>query len=288
MRYVFWPAAVRTHGFATHVRAARIGGFTHLAVDPITWRNARADGLSDTDMVTMAGDAGLTISHLDTITDWAPIRVPDEVNPALAGKFDIDADECFRMCAGLGITDMLAVAGYDLGAVPFDTLVDGFGRLCDRAKAEGIWVDLEFMPFWGLPNLEDAWAIVEAVGANNSGILIDTWHFPKGKYDPDLLRSIPELHLKSCQVADALKQQEGTSLFDDTAHYRKFGGEGEMPVVEILSILREKGLENIGPEVFSDAADAMHVDDVGRVSGSTLRNVMTSAGFDIPENVLAV
>lgn len=278
MDFVFWPASVRTYGFREHLIAAHAGGFTHLAIDPITYRRARAAGLSGKEMVGMADDLGLVISHLDTVTDWAPIRVPGEVNEALRERFDVSADECFEIAEDLGLTDMLAVAGYDVGTVPHPVLVEGFGALCDRAHAAGIWVDLEFMPFWGLPNLEDAWAIVRDADRSNSGILIDTWHFPRGKLDLDLLRAIPDRFIASSQVSDATKEIRGSSLFEDTVRYRKFAGEGELPVREILEILLAKGLRNVGPEVFSDEADRMTPEASGKRAGATLRATLLAAG----------
>ena len=288
MDFVFWPASVRTYGFREHLIAAKAGGFTHLAIDPITYRKTRASGLSAADMLNMTRDHELILSHLDTVTDWAPIRVPGEVNAALRERFDVSADECFEICEQLGLTDMLAVAGYDLNAIPQSQLVDGFAGLCDRARAAGIWVDLEFMPFWGLPNLEDAWAIVNAAERSNSGILIDTWHFPRGKLDLDLLRSIPDRFLASCQVSDATKEIRGATLFEDTVRYRKFAGEGELPVVEILTILVEKGLRNIGPEVFSDEADEMTPEASGVKAGKTLRIVLEKSGAILPDDVLTI
>lgn len=288
MDFVFWPASVRVYGFREHLVAAKAGNFTHLAIDPITYRKTRASGLSAKEMLAMAADHGLVISHLDTVTDWAPIRVPNEVNDALRERFDVSADECFAICDDLGLTDMLAVAGYDLGAVPHPRLVEGFGQLCDRAKAAGIWVDLEFMPFWGLPNLEDAWAIVRDADRSNSGVLIDTWHFPRGKLDLDLLRAIPDRFIASSQVSDATKQIRGSSLFEDTVRYRKFAGEGELPVCEILEVLLSKGLRNVGPEVFSDEADLMSPEISGAKAGKTLRKVLEAAGAILPPDSLLV
>ena len=55
-----------------------------------------------------------------------------------------------------------------------------------------------------------------------------------------------------------MKRQRGATLFEDTVRFREFPGEGELPVIEILKILYEKGhLRQIGPEVFCDEADSL-------------------------------
>jgi sugar phosphate isomerase/epimerase len=278
--YVFWPAPVRRYSFPEHLKAAQAGGFTSLAVAPEAYRQAMSSGLSAKDMVTMASDNGVALRHLDTLTDWAPIRVPSEIDAALRSRFDVSADECFAICEALGLETILAVAGYDKGAIPLDILVDGFGRLCDRAARNGLWVDLEFMPFWGLPDLATTWTIVGAAQRKNAGIMVDTWHFSKGNPDFALLKSLPGECLVSVQVADAMQTQRGATLFEDTVRFRKFPGEGELPIAEILTILHEKGhLRRIGPEVFSDEADALSPEIAGKRSAESLRYVLHAAGL---------
>jgi sugar phosphate isomerase/epimerase len=197
-------------------------------------------------------------------------------------------EQSFAIVDALGLTTILAVAGFDENTVPLTAQIDGFGKLCDRAKAQGIWVDLEFMPHWGLRDLAAAWAIVSKVARDNCGILVDTWHFAKGNPDFDLLRSLPGKYFVGVQVADAMKRQRGATIYEEGSRFRKFPGEGEMPIVEILTIIREKGyLRYIGPEVFSDEADAMSAEAAGKKSGDTMRNVMKASGIPIAARKVA-
>jgi hypothetical protein len=100
--YVFWPAPVHRYSFREHLKAAEAGGFTSLAVAPEAYRQAISSGLSAKDMVTMASDKGVALRHLDTLTDWAPIRVPLEIDAGLRSRFDVSADECFAISEALG------------------------------------------------------------------------------------------------------------------------------------------------------------------------------------------
>jgi sugar phosphate isomerase/epimerase len=77
--YVFWPAPVRRYSFREHLDAAAAGGFTSLAVAPEAYRQAISSGISAKDMLAMASDEGVILGHLDTLTDWAPTRVPAEI-----------------------------------------------------------------------------------------------------------------------------------------------------------------------------------------------------------------
>ena len=84
--------------------------------------------------------------------------------------------------------------------------------MCDKAAGIGVRADLEFMPFWGLPDLEAAWAIVGGADRANSGITVDTWHFSEGKPDADLLEALPGRRFVALQVNDGQLRQISGSL----------------------------------------------------------------------------
>jgi len=282
--YVFWPAAVRTYGFRDHVAAAAAGGFTSLAIAPNTVRDALQSGLTFGDIRSIASDAGVPLSNLDSLTDWAPIRTPSDVDQELWDRYQFTVDEGLEMCAELGLKSILAIPGFDKGALPLDILIERFGVFCDKAAKIGVRIDLEFMPFWGVPDLASAWAIVGGANRPNSGITIDIWHFCKGQPDFGLLQSIPGDKLAAVQVDDGQWRQISPSQHEDTVRYRNFPGEGQFPVVEVLKILWEKGhLRSIGPEVFSDEANVLNPVDAGRKSGETLRRVLGQAGIPVPQ-----
>ncbi|WP_141714806.1 hypothetical protein [Micromonospora mirobrigensis] len=114
-------------------------------------------------------------------------------------------------------------------------------------------VQLEFVPVFGVPNL-------------------------------DLLRSIPAEYLWSAQLADGAREPQGESLADDGLNYRAFAGEGDIPLVDVLRILAEKGnLRQAGPETFSRVADAMDPVEAGRRDGETTRAVLARAGIAVPK-----
>jgi hypothetical protein len=77
-----------------------------------------------------------------------------------------------------------------------------------------------------------------------------------------------------------MKHQRGSTLFEDTVRFRKFPGERQLPVVEILKILHEKGhLRHIGPEVFADEADELSPAAAGKRSAESLGRVLEAAGI---------
>jgi sugar phosphate isomerase/epimerase len=289
MEYTFWPAPVRLHPFEDHVKAAAAGGFTALAIAPTTYFDAVRRGLTGKDMKAMAEDRGVPLRNLDTLTTWAPFELADEFDEEMNARWSTSLDRALDACAELGLTQILATAAYRKNGVPLQQLVDGFGGLCDRAGAYGIWIDLEPMPFFGCDTVTAAWDIVRNSDSANSGILMDTWHFYKaGCQTLDVIDDIPGWRFRTMQINDAPLAQISASLFEDTIKHRRFPGQGELPVTDFIRAVYAKGgLTSIGQEVFCLEADAMTPEDAGRLAGRTTFEALTLAGVPVPE-VLAV
>jgi len=136
--------------------------------------------------------------------------------------FDYSVEESLEICDVLGLRHILAVGAFDKGAVEMAQLIDTFGRFCEQAARYGVWVDLEPMPMLGIPNLKMAREIIGKVGAKNSGIMLDTWHFMRAGADFPLLRSLPAGAISDVQVVDATTTARSGDLWEDAAHYRMF------------------------------------------------------------------
>lgn len=277
---VFWPSMVRTHPFEDHVRTAAAGGFTSLAILPQTYAETVARGLSAADMRAMAADAGVPLRHLDSVTAWAPIRYPEDATPALKYRFDWSADDMLRMAEALGLTTMTAAAIFEPGRVNEDALIEGFAAFCKRAEGIGVRVDLEFLAFFAITDPLTAWRIVEASGAPNAAVMVDTWHTTKMHTDLAMLDQIPADRIAHVQIADGWRAMQGPSMLYDAAHHREFAGDGDLPWRAVLRVLAGRGgTVSIGPEVFSDKVDAMPLDEIARRAGETTRMALADTGF---------
>jgi len=279
MDLVLWSACVRKYALPQHIEAAVAGGFTSLAITPETFMASIASGLSPEKMLDIANKNGIAIRYLDTVTGWSPVRVPLNADDEIRKRFDFTMEECLDICDRLKLKSILAFPGFDAGAVSVPALISGFGELCDRAAARDIWVDLEFTPLSGLPDLKSAWTIVQESGRKNCGIMLDTYHFLRGSVDLDLLRTIPSERLVNIQVADASREMLGATLLEDCMHYRMPPGEGDLPLVQILNRVCAKGhLNSIGPEIFSDEMDLLLPAEAGRKAGESTRKLLQMAG----------
>jgi sugar phosphate isomerase/epimerase len=262
--YLLWQGTIRQLSLADQLRVARETGFGKISVTPFHLRKWMAEGLQPATMLAMARDAGVRLSHLDPLTRWAPKWFPTNVPADFVPFLGTEEDYFYRMAEEFEVESMSAICTFPAGTVNAPQLTEAFAVACDKAAAIGIRCDLEFIPFWGLFDLNMAWHVVRDADRPNSGIVFDYWHFMRGNPDLDLLATIPGDRISAVQLADAtLTFPEDRSPVDDCLNWRVPCGDGEFPVTEITAVLAGiGGLNNIGPEIFSAKFDQMSADAI--------------------------
>ena len=283
MELTFWPACVRSFEFRSQVGVAARAGFDSLAINVQVAMGLLAGGLSGEEVVGEARSQGMRLGHLDAMTGWLPQRYPSGASDDTRRFLDFSLDDAMSVCKALGLRRILALAAADQGSISLGEMVRHFKELCNRASDLGAWVDLEFVPMWAIPDLRTAWTIVAESGFDNCGIMFDTWHFLKGQESPDyaLLREIPADLIVSVQVSDALPAPPGTSLIDECLHWRAVPGEGTLPIVKAMEMVREKNVRCIGPEVYSDGLDRLTAEEAARRCAAGLERSLREAGFSL-------
>jgi sugar phosphate isomerase/epimerase len=190
-----------------------------------------------------------------------------------------------------GIKAIVAAGAFDTGAVPPDELVASFAAFCDTAAGRGMRVELEFVPPWGIPDLELAWRIVRQANRRNGTLMIDTWHLLKGSADPAaalaVLETIPGGKLTGLQLADALIAPQAATPWAEK-QFRRFPGDGELDLTGIaLLLLRKGGLLDAGTEVFGQAIDDLDPAQAGMRAAASTSLVLDSARGRLSDYPLA-
>lgn len=101
---------------------------------------------------------------------------------------DITAYEAaFEKAAELGATDVLSSIWTDKK----DFYTDQFASICDMAAKYKLTVNLEFVPFAGLKNLEEALELLNEVKRGNARIMVDTLHAHRCRVTSGDLAKVP-------------------------------------------------------------------------------------------------
>jgi sugar phosphate isomerase/epimerase len=161
------------------------------------------------------------------------VRVLDIEVLLINAQTDISAFlPCIEAGAALGAS-RLGVNGED---PELDRFTDKFARLCDLAKPYGMAVDLEFMVWRPIRNLQTAEKVVRAAGRDNGKILIDTLHLARsGGTLADLQALDPKL-IGLMQICDAPLAgplpHETQAILAEARSGRLPPLEGELPLLE--------------------------------------------------------
>lgn len=117
--------------------------------------------------------------------------------------------------------------------------VDCYARLCEMARPLGLTIDLEFVTFASVKNLQQAVEVLQAVKAPNGGLLVDTLHFSRSRVTLDELRAVPREWMHFAHVCDGPPGIPATNeeLIRVAREARLSPGEGGIDVAGILGRL---------------------------------------------------
>jgi sugar phosphate isomerase/epimerase len=145
-----------------------------------------------------------------------------------------------------------------------DHLTERYAELCaDAAGHTEAKIAYEFMPFdVNVNSVDSVLAVVEGAGADNGGIVIDTWHMSKLGIVPDDLSRIPLKYLTWIELSDGQFENMEDGL-DEVVNRRKLPGEGEFDIRGYVELGRDMGYPGPwGVEVLSEDLRALPIDEM--------------------------
>jgi sugar phosphate isomerase/epimerase len=119
--------------------------------------------------------------------------------------------------------------------------IEGYAELCDLAKPFGLTIDLEFVTWANVANLQDAIAVCRGANRKNCGLLVDTLHFDRSRVRSEELDVVPREWFHFAHVCDAPKEIPATTegLIHTAREERLYPGEGAIDIASIVSRLPE-------------------------------------------------
>lgn len=226
--------------------AAKVG-FAGLGI----WHADLAHQLETTslrEMKVVFDDRGLRHLELEFLMDWF-LDEDDERR-----KASDETRELLFDAAGIFGAHHIKVGNIPGVPVEISQLTELYGELCaDAAQYTDAKVLYELMPFdVNVNTLESALEVVEGAGADNGGVVIDTWHMSKLGISPDDLRRIPLEYMGWIELSDG-REEDMEDLVDETVNHRELPGEGEFDIRGFVEACQDHGYEGPwGVEVLSE------------------------------------
>ncbi|WP_433766425.1 sugar phosphate isomerase/epimerase family protein [Pseudomonas putida] len=117
-------------------------------------------------------------------------------------------------------------------------LVDNFAALCHLAAGYGLRVDLEFMRWRHIGNLQQAVALIAAAGQDNGGVLLDALHLFRSGGNAAAVAQLDRRYLHGVQWSDAPAQAPtGEGILREAREGRLPPGQGQLALSELLDAL---------------------------------------------------
>ncbi len=247
-------------------------GYRGVALGRIDEAIARSAGLSRERFLDQFAQRGLSTPLVEAVSAWGQGQSDDEIDAEILPTLDL--------AVAAGAQTVVALS-HEAGLAPVQVAARGFARVCERAAERGLTVSIEFFPWGGIPDIATAWQVVQAAGAENGGLVLDTWHWARSAQGADFatLSAIPADRIHVVQIDDAAPQAWADPL-QETLHGRLLPGDGVAGIAAILRALRKRDARPLlAPEVFSDDLLALGVSEMaGRVARAT-RAVLAEAGW---------
>ena len=148
--------------------------------------------------------------------------------------------------------------------VEMDKVTEAFAGLCKDAANAGTRILFEVMPFAMIDNVADSLTMLEGSGADNGGLMIDTWHIVKMGTPYEELARVPKKYLLGVELNDGyLVTPEGMDTSTETTQHRKFPGEGEFDMPGFMDAIEATGYDGpYGVEVISKVNRSLPLDEL--------------------------
>jgi sugar phosphate isomerase/epimerase len=136
-----------------------------------------------------------------------------------------------------------------------DRALANFSHTCAMARARGLRVALEFMPYSSVRSLSEASAFLARAGQDNAGLCVDALHFHRSGSSLEQLKALDPAALTLVQFCDAPRTAPSADkLRDEARSGRLYPGQGELPLHEFFDALPAACLIDIEAPCAGDAA----------------------------------
>ena len=181
---------------------------------------------------------------------------------ALANRLAAIKKSCWEIAASLVLGDRAESLAAARKAMPIASVLEptriqinvgtqvdqksttNLAEICELLRPTGAKIAIEYLPFMPLRSIGKTFQLVQQLGLDCAGVLVDTWHHFRGTDNDEDLDALPLDALAYVQFEDAPKVIS-TNLTDETLNRRVFPGEGEFPLHRFRQRMKAKGFVGV-------------------------------------------
>ncbi len=116
---------------------------------------------------------------------------------------------------------------------------DSFGQLCEYGQTLGLSINLEFVTWSSVKNIQDAANILRQSGYENCGMVVDALHFHRSRCSIEELSTVPSKYLTALHLCDAPAAipENVADLIHAGRAERLYVGEGGIDIAGIVEAM---------------------------------------------------
>jgi sugar phosphate isomerase/epimerase len=230
MRIALHAASILHTNLATDARVAREAGFDGLEV----W----------VPKLTRYLDAGFSGAQLGELLGPLQVTMLDVLMPIESGDRET-RQRLIALCQRLApvaaqlrcpAIQVVALDGFPVGdwAARRRILVESLTELSDITAPRGVRLGIEPVSFSPFHALGQAVEVIEAVGPDRAGLVLDTWHLWTGGSTPSEIADLDPALITCVQVGDCDPKAGAAWSDDDRA---ALPGDGVVPLAELIAAI---------------------------------------------------
>ena len=268
MRFALHGMCSLHSNIVSDIRLAKECGYQGLEIHTEKlWRYIQA-GFTSADLKSRLSQAGITPTAIDIIGSVeasdksTQAEVFNQAETLCAFASDIGAPtiqlNAFDALNGLSVEDNIRITARNIQ------------QIADIGKQSGIRFQYEGAAWTPIARLSDYYRLHDAVGRDNFGFVLDTWHFWASRgATPEDMAGIDKNLIYNVHLSDGKRPAVNESWVDERQLRGYLLGEGEIPLQEWVDAIESTGYE-------------------GFYSGEFLNDQLWEADhYDIAESMLA-
>ncbi|MDO5061561.1 MAG: sugar phosphate isomerase/epimerase [Peptostreptococcaceae bacterium] len=188
----------------------------------------------DQDKVLFQNIKDALLEYRIEISDIELARVRDDLDIT---KYE----SAFEAAAELGAKDVISSIWTD----QWEIARRDFKKICSMAQKYGLYVNLEFVSFSKVNNLQKAIEFLDQTDCDNAHLLVDTLYAFRSQMDLEAVKKLPSERFRMIHLCDAPSDTPSVSeerMIEITREGRLYPGDGGVDITKILRALPKRNI----------------------------------------------
>jgi len=242
MKYGLHGLLVRYSNVATDIKIAAQTGYDAVELHTDKLDRYLAAGFTGKDIKEILDRHAMQVSCIDIIGD-VETQDPQKFSQVM-DKARLLVDTAVEI--GCDTIQLNAFSELDGRSEQenIDLTAANIKQICALGKDRGIRFQYEGAAWTPIHSVDQCEALVDAVGMDNFGLVIDFWHFWASRGgDPDRIRKIDKKRIFGVHVADGFRPGLGQPWVDETLLRGALPGDGELPLKDYIEAVQATGYD---------------------------------------------